>query len=85
MSTLSDADRNIASVRLQKYLSSIRESLGSVTRADIKAAIDGLDNYIDTNGAGINSAIPQPARAQLSTRQKALLLAYVCIRRSEVA
>lgn len=60
-----------------------RESFGTCSKAELLAAVNGLDDYLETNAAAINSAIPQPARAQLSTKQKALLLALVCLLRWE--
>jgi hypothetical protein len=53
----------------------------SCAKADVRAAVDALDTFMDTNAAAINSAIPQPARGALTTAQKARLLAYVVIRR----
>ena len=50
---------------------------GSVglTKADIIAAAVALDDFFTSNAAAINSAIPQPARAALTTPQKAALAA----------
>jgi hypothetical protein len=53
----------------------------SVVKADLRAAVDALDTFLDTNATAINNAIPQPARGALSTAQKARLLAYVAMRR----
>ena len=49
----------------------------SVTKPDLRAAVDALDTWIDANAATINQAIPQPARGALSARQKARLLMAV--------
>jgi hypothetical protein len=56
-------------------------SFGSVTKADLRAAVDALDTFLNTNAAAVNNAIPQPARSELTTRQKAMLLMYVISRR----
>jgi len=52
-----------------------------ITKVDLRAAVDALDSFLDTNAAAINSAIPQPARGSLTTAQKARLLALVTLRR----
>ena len=45
----------------------------SVTKLDIRAAVDGLDSWYDANAAAANQAIPQPARGALSLEDKALM------------
>jgi hypothetical protein len=52
-----------------------------ISKADIRAAINAVDDWCDTNAASFNTAIPQPARGALSSTQKALLLSYVALRR----
>lgn len=56
-------------------------SASGVTKADLRAAADAIDNYLNTNASAINTAIPQPARANLSTPVKALLLMFVIQKR----
>jgi hypothetical protein len=56
-----------------------------ITKADLAAAINAIDDWVDVNATAFNLAIPQPARAQLTTKQKARLLLYVVRRRFEVA
>jgi hypothetical protein len=53
----------------------------NLTKEDLKAAVDGIDDYLDTNAALMNAAIPQPARGILSNAQKAQLLSYVALKR----
>lgn len=55
--------------------------LNGLLKGDLAAAINGLDDYINANAAAINQAIPQPARANLTTPQKALLLMFVVAKR----
>lgn len=56
-------------------------SASGVTKADLRAAVDAIDSYLNTNASAINSAIPQPARANLSTPIKALLMMFVVQKR----
>ena len=84
MAALSDADRQIAT---RAWIRRTFEELGgtaTVTTVDIKAAIDALDDFLTSNETAINNAIPQPARGALTTTQKAMLVAYVAMRRAGV-
>lgn len=81
MAQMSDADRAACNAEYMRELSNAREALGGVTKADLRAAVNGLDAYLDANAAAINNAIPQPARAALTTAQKARLLMFVVARR----
>lgn len=83
MAVLSDAERAFVSALFQSTICSRREAFGTLTKAEVRAAINGLDDYMNTNAAAINSAIPQPARAQLTVPQKAELLKFVITRRYE--
>ncbi len=63
--------------------SSIWDSI-SVSKADLRAAVDAIDQWVEDNQVGFNSAIPTPARTALSAKQKVQLLFYVVKRRWEV-
>ena len=76
MAVLSDQNRASLQTAFASELSSLRESC-TVSRADLRAAVNALDDFLNTNAAAINTAIPQPARSNLSTPQKARLLSYV--------
>ena len=78
MAVLPDADRVVA---WQEFLRGNQAEWGALTKADIRAAVDALDDFLNTNASAINSAIPQPARAQLTTAQKARLLVFIVERR----
>lgn len=54
---------------------------GALTKAQLRAAVDALDDFLNTNATNINNAIPLPARTSLSAAQKAALLNYVVLRR----
>lgn len=52
-----------------------------ITKADLRAAVDATDDWIEANSAAFNAALPQPARGALSATQKTLLFVYVAMRR----
>lgn len=81
MAVLNNGDRAEVSAEFQREISDAREVFGALTKADIRAAVDALDSFLDTNASAINTAIPQPARAQLTTSQKARLLKFVITKR----
>jgi len=56
----------------------------SITKADLRAAVNAVDDWINTNAAAYNTAIPQPARGALTASQKAELLSAVALRKFEV-
>lgn len=84
MAQLSAADRALAWQRVMTDLSGRRETVGALTKADLRAAVDAIDTWVDDNASAFNLAIPQPARGVLSTKQKAELLLVVVRRRYEV-
>ena len=53
----------------------------TLSKADVDAAIDAVDNWIDANAASYNSALPLPARTTLTSAQKAELLYLVALKR----
>lgn len=85
MAVLADQDRSEINRAFQALVSARREAFGALTKADIRAAVDAIDGWVDANQASFNSAIPQPARAQLTAKQKAELLLFVVRRRFEVS
>lgn len=78
MSVLTELDR----VRVwERIMRENRDTWGGVTRQQIKAAVDALDAWLEANKSGANAALPEPARSELTTTQKAQLLAFVIDRR----
>ena len=82
MAVLTDQERIGIWAETMRRWSNRRETLGALTKGDLRAAVDAVDNWADANAAAFNTAIPQPARNQLTAAQKAVLLAYVCLRRA---
>lgn len=81
MAVLTDNQRAAVCADFQRDKSLAREAFGNLTKDDIRAAINALDNYFDTNAAVINLAIPQPARSALTGQQKLDLVLRVLQRR----
>ena len=81
MAVLSDSDRVLV------WALSMRSELGTLalTKADLRAAVNALDTFMTTNEGAVNTAIPQPARGALTTKQKAALLMLVINQRYVVA
>jgi hypothetical protein len=63
-----------------QFMRTNTESL-SITKAELRAAVDATDQWIEDNSAAFNLALPQPARGALSATQKTLLFVYVAMRR----
>lgn len=80
MAVLSAADRLAGHVEYLRLRNEVRDSI-ECTKPNVKAAFDALDDFFNTNAAAINAAIPQPARSQLTTAQKARLAIAVLERR----
>lgn len=57
----------------------------AITKADLKAAVDAMDDWWKTQAVAANLAIPQPARGALTPRQKVRLFMLVLRKRYEVA
>lgn len=67
----------------QKFMEA-GNSPGAVTKDDIKAAIDAVDQWFENNLVALNQALPQPFRGQASDQQKAILLSYIALERAGV-
>jgi hypothetical protein len=65
----------------QRIMQENTEPFGTLTKQDLRAAVDAVDDWIEANAASYNQAIPQPARGQLTARQKSQLLMLVVTRR----
>jgi hypothetical protein len=81
MAVLSETERAAASAEIQRTT----DCPGTVTKAQLRAAIDATDAWIDSNAASFNSALPTAARNALTARQKAALFMFVASRRFGVA
>jgi hypothetical protein len=78
MAVLSDTDRWRTTAQL------MRSAIGalSVTKADLRAAVDATDTWIDNNQASYNTALPAAFKNSATLAQKTLLFCYVAMRRA---
>ena len=83
MAILADADRIDIWAEFMRNRSAAHEPFGVLTKVDLRAAVNAIDQWVSDNASAFNTAIPQPARAQLTAPQKALLLQYVVAKRFE--
>jgi hypothetical protein len=60
------------------------ETLGGVTKADLLAAVDATDAWIDSNQAAYNTALPAAFKNNATLSQKTLLFCYVAMRRAGI-
>jgi len=84
MAVLTDTDRFNLWAKYMSDAGSERQGL-PLSKVDLRAAVNAIDDWVDTNTAAFNSAIPQPARGALTTKQKANLLLYVVTQRYKVS
>lgn len=54
----------------------------SVTKTDIRAAVDATDTWIENNQGAFVAALPQPFRSATTALQKTLLFCFVAMRRA---
>ena len=83
MAVLISADRKDLSTKIQRDLSKKRRGL-ALTKSELRAAINAVDQWINDNRAALNAALPVAARNNLTAAHKADLLTYVAGKRSKV-
>ena len=81
MAVLSNAERSDVWAEFMREESNDRNPITGLTQAQLRAAFDAVDDWVEANASSLNTAIPQPARGALTTRQKAKLLAAVVAKR----
>lgn len=70
---------------IMRYWSASLTALAGCTKADLQAAVNAADDWIDSNAASYNSALPATFRTNATVAQKAVLLAVVTLARYNVA
>lgn len=81
MAILPDKDRMAVWAEFMSDKSRAREALGNLSKQDLRAAADALDDFMNAHAADINAALPQPARSEMTVGDKARLLMLVVARR----
>lgn len=84
MAVLSDNDRADLHAEFMRVAANVTNGAGAITKAQLRDALNAVDDWADANAAEFNTAIPQPARGAMSAKQKTWLLAYVIFRRAGV-
>jgi hypothetical protein len=62
------------------------DNCGGITKAQLRETVDAIDDWWETTGSvSANTAIPQPQRGILTTKQKARLFMALLEARYEVS
>ncbi|NIV29465.1 MAG: hypothetical protein GWN58_08130 [Anaerolineae bacterium] len=81
MAQLSAEDRERIQRGLMRYWSGLFESLGDLTKQELLAAVNATDTWIDDNQVSYNTALPEPAKTELTQDQKTLMFCAVALMR----
>ena len=81
MAYLSTEDRQRVWRALMRYWSSVREILGAFDKADLQAAVNATDVWIEDSQTSYNAALPEPFKTEATTLQKTLLFCAVALMR----
>lgn len=77
MALLTDEQRRKVHGMFSTATSHRRVPIGSLSKTDVRAAVDAIDDWVEDNMGAFNQALPEPARTELPTRLKVELLHYV--------
>lgn len=78
MAVLTDSERAEIAAQFHRDNS---EAIGAITKPQLRAVVDALDDFLNTNASAINTSIPTPQRTILTTSQKARLFGLVVRKR----
>ena len=85
MAILSDLERRAIWSKFMSDVSAREEKFGTVNKHQIRNLIDAVDQWIDDNLSSFNSALPEPAKTQLTGKQKFEIFMAVAKKRWEVS
>ena len=85
MAELSSTERKALWASLMSELSNSRAVLAGLNKNDLRAAVDALDDGLDSVVTTVNSLIPEPAKSGLTARQKLRLFLTILNARMEVS
>jgi hypothetical protein len=57
---------------------------GDINKADLLAAIDAVDDFLEANIVAINNSFPLPYRTSASLSHKAILVGLIALRRAGI-
>jgi hypothetical protein len=57
-------------------------STAGLTKPDLRAALNAIDDWIDANQTSFNAALPLPFRTTASPELKSMVFCYVLLRRN---
>lgn len=80
MAVLTDNQRAKLTAGLMRYWSASQTPIAT-TKANLRAAVNGIDSELDSSTTQFNNAVPQPARAELTADQKTLIVALTALLR----
>ena len=81
MALLDQATRTTIWADFMRWLSDQLQSAG-FSKADLQAAVDATDSWIDTNAASFNTALPVAFRTAATLTQKTVLFCFVAMKRA---
>ena len=83
MAELDEAARTDVWAELMRKYSQDGDTIG-INKADLRAAVNALDTWMNDNASALNQALPEAARTTLTAQQKAIMLSYVVFKRYQV-
>lgn len=84
MAVLEESARSGLWAEVMRRLSAERQAV-AISKTDLRAAVDAVDDWVEAAAASFNNALPAAARSGLTAKQKAMLLAWVVMKRFEVS
>lgn len=85
MAVLPEQDRDELHSESMEKLSEKRIPTPTITKADVRTAINVIDDWLDTNAAAMNAALPTSVRNGLTVKAKWELFVRVLTRRWRAA
>lgn len=81
MAVLSTTERQEVADQLMRELSGERNGPGTLTKAEVRTAVDATDQFQEDEAANYNATLSASAQAQLDARQKSHMFRLVSEKR----
>ena len=85
MALLTNIQRINLWARFMSNVSAREETFGTLNKVDIRAVVDGMDQWVENNQSSFNQAIPLPGRTELTAKQKVEIFKMILDERFEVS